>query len=192
MELNQKIIDVSYKLMEYKTKNYQWYHDTSEKPFIYSEGSIWLINPETREWFLEIKKTGEMNYFYDKFDDFYKFINLNRTEFEVVLKKWVEDMLKKSITLTNEIFTSFQSKIKRTENNNVVKYEIEHVSYKDGIEDVLEKGIVVSFYDFNSRDRSVNEVIDNGINKINSRVTSRSRLVEDVFRNGNTIKNQEI
>ena len=162
MELNQKIIDVSYGLMEIEAKGYQWYTDTSEKPFIFSKGSIWLINPKTKEWFLQIKKTGELNYFYDKFDSFYRYINMNRTEFEMVLKKWVEDILEKTITSTNGDWGSFQSIIRETSDRNVVKYEIEHIPYKDDIEDVLEKGIVVSFYDFDNRNRRVNEVIDNG------------------------------
>jgi len=55
MELNQKIIESSYKLMEMINKGYQWYTDTPEQPFEYSEGSIWLINPETGEWILELE-----------------------------------------------------------------------------------------------------------------------------------------
>lgn len=162
MELNQKVIEAGFKLMEMKTKGYLWYTDTPKKPFIYSEGSIWLINPKTKEWFLQVKKTGELNYFYDKFDDFNKYLNLYRTGFEIVLKKWVEDILKETITFTNGDWGSFQSIIRKKSYRNVVKYEIEHISYKDDIEDVLEKGIVVSFYDFDNRDRRVNEVLENG------------------------------
>jgi len=162
MELNQKVIDAAYKLMEYKTKEYLWYTDTPEKPFIYSEGSVWLINPETKEWFLEIKKTGDMNYFYDKFDNFHIYLNMKRSEFEMVLKNWVEDILEKKIYSTTETWMSYQSIIKKISNKNVVKYELEYVSYKEDIADVLEKGIVVSFYDFDDRNRRINEVLENG------------------------------
>jgi len=95
MELNQKIIESASKLMEINTKGYQWYTDTPEQPFEYSEGSIWLINPETGEWILELEKSGVLWYEYEIPDSFSKYLNMGKSDFQSFIKIWVEDALKR-------------------------------------------------------------------------------------------------
>ena len=55
-------IKSAYSLMNMITKGYHWYYDTPEQPFEWSEGSIWLINPDTKQWMLELKKSGDLWY----------------------------------------------------------------------------------------------------------------------------------
>ena len=99
MELNQKTIDSSHKLMEMFTKGCNWYHDTSEQPFEYSSGSIWLINPETKQWMLDLKKSGNLFYYHKIFDTFSKYLNMEESDFESFIKLWVEDALKRRVRL---------------------------------------------------------------------------------------------
>jgi len=88
MELNQKIIDTAYKLMEMFTKGCYWYHDTPEQPFVHTEGSIWLINPETEEWMLELQKDGYLWYHDKIFDTFSKYLNMKEIDFESFIGLW--------------------------------------------------------------------------------------------------------
>jgi hypothetical protein len=100
MELNQKIIDSASKLMEMLTKGYQWYHDTPEQPFELSQGSIWLINPDTKEWMIELLETGELWYYNKTSETFSNYLNMERSDFESFIKVWVEDVLKKGVVTT--------------------------------------------------------------------------------------------
>jgi hypothetical protein len=100
MELNQKIIDASYKLMEMITKGYHWYHDTPEQPFVYTPCSIWIINPKTEEWVLELKKSGELQYHSKTPATFFKYLNMEVSDFETFIKVWVEDVLEKGVVTT--------------------------------------------------------------------------------------------
>jgi len=100
MKLNQKIIDTASKLLENKAKDYLWYTDTPEQPFEYSEGSIWLINPETGEWILELEKSGVLWYCYETPVIFSKYLNMGKSDFQSFIKIWVEDALKRVVAST--------------------------------------------------------------------------------------------
>ena len=140
MKLNQKIIDSSSKLMEIETKGYNWYHDTPEQPFEYTAGSIWLINPETEEWMLELKKSGDLWYHHKTPDIFSKFLNMEQSDFESFIKIWVEDVLKKGVVST----------------------ALDGWSCSGLVEDVLKKGVVSTFWSTTSRNSRVEDALKNG------------------------------
>ena len=194
MELNQKIIDAASKLMEINTKGYQWYTDTPEQPFEYSEGSIWLINPETGEWILELEKSGVLWYEYETPVIFSKYLNMGKSDFQSFIKIWVEDVLKKGVSSTAE----------------------EHAHLAEGVEDVLKKGVVstrsgclvsfravedalkmgvsstISEWEGIQRHQGVKDVVEKGT-VITVKLGEWSQVgVGDIIKNGNTIKNQEI
>ena len=93
--------DAGYILMNNRTKGYQWYHDTPEQPFEYTRGSIWLINPDTEDWMLELKKSGKLRYNYKTHDTFSMYLNMKVSDFESFIKIWVEDVLEREVTSTD-------------------------------------------------------------------------------------------
>jgi len=93
-------IKAGYALMNMITKDYYWYHDTPEQPFGLTPGSIWLINPETNEWMLELKKSGKLWYYDKTLDTFSKYLNMEVSDFESFIKIWVEDALKRGVVST--------------------------------------------------------------------------------------------
>jgi hypothetical protein len=93
-------IKYGYDLMNIHTKGYQWYTDTPEQPFTYSEGSIWLINPDTKEWMIELEKSGHLWYNYKTPDSFSKYLNMEKSDFELFIKIWVEDALERGVVST--------------------------------------------------------------------------------------------
>jgi hypothetical protein len=94
-------IKATYSLMNMITKGYQWYYDTPERPFKYSPGSIWLINPETKEWMLELKKSGKLWYYNEILDTFSKYLNMEKSDFKSFIKIWVEDVLERGVVSTD-------------------------------------------------------------------------------------------
>jgi len=93
-------IKAGYALMNHLTKGYQWYYDTPEQPFKHTSGSIWLINPDTKQWMLELKKSGDLWYYYKAPNTFSKYVNMRQSDFESFIKIWVEDALKRGVVST--------------------------------------------------------------------------------------------
>ena len=140
MELNENTIKSAYKLMEMNTKGYHWYHDTPEQPFEYENGSIWLINPETKKWMLQLGKSGNLLYYYKKRDIFSRYINMQKSDFELFIKMWVEDVLKNGISTTAST-SSYQPM---------------------AVEDVLKNGVSTTKFSLLDDSKEVEDVLKNG------------------------------
>ena len=97
-------IKSAYALMSMITKGYHWYHDTPEQPFGHTPGSIWLINPDTKEWMLELKKSGDLWYYYKTPYSFSMYLNMEESDFKSFIKIWVEDVLKIGVVATKAYF----------------------------------------------------------------------------------------
>ena len=93
-------IKAAYSLMNIITKGYQWYYDTPEHPFRFTPGSIWLINPKTKQWIFELEKSGDLWYYYGTTNTFSKYLNMEKSDFESFIKIWVEDVLKRGVVST--------------------------------------------------------------------------------------------
>ena len=104
-------IKSTYSLMNMITKGYHWYHDTPEQPFEWSEGSIWLINPDTKDWMFEFEKSGDLWYYDKKYDTFSKYLNMERSDFESFIKIWVEDVLKREVVSTENDFDTLAAEV---------------------------------------------------------------------------------
>jgi hypothetical protein len=140
MELNQKIFDAASKLMENKAKDYLWYTDTPEQPFEFTPGSIWLINPDTKEWMLELKKSGVLWYYYKTRNTFSMYLNMEYSDFQSFIKIWVEDVLKRGVVSTPDGQT--------------------HLACT--VEDVLKRGVVLTDAVLTTQACLVEDVIKNG------------------------------
>jgi hypothetical protein len=90
-------IKSGYKLMNFLTKGYYWYYDTPKQPFKDAEGTIWLINPKTKRWMLELEKSGDVWFYYELRNSFSKYINLETSYFKLFIKIWIEDTLKREV-----------------------------------------------------------------------------------------------
>jgi hypothetical protein len=94
-------IKAAYSLMNMITKDYYWYHDTPEQPFFSTPDSIWLINPDTKQWMLSLNKSGRLYYYYKTPDSFSKYLNMKKSDFESFIKIWVEDVLERGVVSTS-------------------------------------------------------------------------------------------
>ena len=98
--MEQKQYDVLCGFMDHLTKGYNWYYDTPERRFEYSPGSVWLINPEKKEWVLELQKEGNLWWYWDFHFNFQRYFNMERSDFHKFIKIWVEDVLNIGVSST--------------------------------------------------------------------------------------------
>ena len=96
--LKHSLINAAFKWLNFELKDYVWYFDTPEQRFKHTSGSIWLINPNTKEWAFELSKSGHLWYFHYIRNNFLELFPINDIEFEEIVKLWVEDALKRGVT----------------------------------------------------------------------------------------------
>jgi len=93
-----KMLKSLYKFMELQTKDCIWYYDTPEKRFESSPESIWLINPKTKKWVLELKKSGKLLWYWNFCISFQRYFNMGESDFNKFIKIWVEDVLNRRVS----------------------------------------------------------------------------------------------
>ena len=99
--MEQKQYEVLRGFMNHLTKDYNWYYDTPEKRFKWSPESIWLINPETQEWVLELTKEGKLWWYEVFYFNFHRYFNMEESDYEKFITIWVEDVLNRGVSLTD-------------------------------------------------------------------------------------------
>ena len=97
-----KMLKVLYEYMNSLTKDYRWYHDAPENRINYNyiSGSIWLINPKTKKWVLQLEKSGYLWWYWDFYVNFQRYFNMKESDFEKFIKIWVEDVLNRGVSTT--------------------------------------------------------------------------------------------
>jgi hypothetical protein len=92
--LTDEQLKSAYNLMDMITEGYHWYHDTPEQPFKFSKGSIWLINPKTKEWSFQLGKEGILWYSYHAIEvTFYRYFGITQEQIKLIVTTWAGDNL---------------------------------------------------------------------------------------------------
>ena len=73
-DLKPALIRAFYGFMEMEMKGYNIYVDTPENRFEYDPESIWIVNPKTERWIIELEKSGELWYYYKFYDNFFNVV----------------------------------------------------------------------------------------------------------------------
>jgi hypothetical protein len=98
--LNPTIIKAFYHFMDMELKGYEVYIDTPENRFKFSPESIWVINPKTKKYFIEVKKSGNIWYNNEFYKNFSKYFTSKSSIYGKLINIWVEDVLKIKNPLT--------------------------------------------------------------------------------------------
>ena len=93
-----KMLKALYQYMNFLTKDYVWYHDTPEQRFKQTPGSVWLVNPETKEWVVELEKGGKLWYNDNFYPTLRNYFNMEYSKYEKFIKIWVEDVLNQMVS----------------------------------------------------------------------------------------------
>lgn len=94
-----KMLNLLYKFMNTLTKDYVWYYDNPEQSFRDLTETIWLINPKTQEWVVQLEK-GRLWWYYEFYENFQRYFNMEYLDYEKFIKIWVEDVLNREISKT--------------------------------------------------------------------------------------------
>ena len=121
-DIKPSLIRAFYSFMEMETEGYEIYVDTPKNRFRYTPGSIWIVNPNTKEWFIELKNLGGLWYYNGVYDNFLIWFKEERSVFEQLITMWVEDVLKRGVSTAAETWSPMTH----------------------GVEDVLNIGIKIS------------------------------------------------
>jgi len=170
--------------MEMLTKGYQWYHDTPEQPFELSQGSIWLINPETKQWIFELGKSGKLWYYFEIPDTFSNYLNMRRYDFESFIKIWVEDALKRGVVSTGWIPSCSGRGVEDALKRGVVSTGTYRYDCPYGVEDVLKKGVVSTAERHDEWPAVVEDALKRGVVSTCGNRCGMERTVENALKNG--------
>ncbi len=98
--------------MEMEMEGYNIYVDTPENRFEYDPDSIWIVNPKTKGWIIELEKSGELWYHYKFYDNFSIWFKEELSVFEQLITVWVEDVLKRGVSITRWWFSPKEAAVK--------------------------------------------------------------------------------
>ena len=111
-DLKPGLIRAFYGFMEMEMEGYEIYGDTTENRFEYDPESIWIINPKTKGWIVELEKSGELWYHYKFYDNFSMWFKEELSIFEQLITVWVEDILKRGVSITRWWFSPKEAAVK--------------------------------------------------------------------------------
>jgi hypothetical protein len=165
--LDPKVISAAYKMMDNLTKDYLWYFDTPERRFKYTSESIWLINPNTKNWVLEFDKSGKLLYYYEIYLTFRKYFNMEFSDFESFIKLWVEDALKRGVSTT--------------------KFQVN--AWADQVEDALKRGVSTTRCKYcRLRSTGVEDALKRGVSTTLPVMGVIPKMVDDILKKGKELK----
>jgi hypothetical protein len=143
-DLKPALIRAFYGFMEMEMGGYNIYVDTPENRFRYNPESIWIINPKTKGWIIELENSGNLWYYYQLYNNFSKWFKEERSVFKQLIAMWVEDVLKRGVstTISNALYT--QPKVEDVLKRGVSTTRPAHQHLLSHVEDVLKKGIKIS------------------------------------------------
>ena len=139
-EFDPKMLKTLYQYMNFLTKDYVWYHDTPEQRFKIIPGSIWLINPETKKWVVELKKNGILYWYTSFYLNFQRYFNMGRSDFERFITIWVEDVLNRGVSTAGEGGGPSERGVEDVLNRGVSTANLRTECNPDKVEDVLKNG----------------------------------------------------
>ena len=168
MSLNEETIVASYKIMNHITKGYQWYTDTPEQPFRYDKGSIWLINPETNKWMIQLQELGTLWYFHEVSHTFSRYLNMDEFDFESFIEIWVEDALERGVVSTLWADTTWHWSVEDALERGVVSTHVLSSGAFRRVEDALERGVVLRVRDGRGGFLQMEDALERGVTFTNN------------------------
>ena len=127
--------------MEMEMQSYEIYIDTPENRFEYDPESIWFINPKTKKWVLELKKSGHLWYYTELYNNFSMWFKEEKVVFQQLITIWVEDVLKRGVSTTTPPAGS-SARV---------------------VEDVLKRGVSTTLQPLLRSTQAVEDVLKNGV-----------------------------
>ena len=78
------------------------YEDLKNVEIIPYNNTIWFIDREKKYWYLQYEKSGYLRWRFDFFTNFFRLFSMERSEFELVITDWVEEVLNSRVNTTRQ------------------------------------------------------------------------------------------
>jgi hypothetical protein len=101
------------------------YEDLKNVEIIPYKDSIWFIDREKKYWYLQYEKSGYLWWRFDFFHRFFRLFSMERSEFELVIADWVEEVLNFKVGTTNRRYRNSNVSVEEVLN---FKVDITHNS----------------------------------------------------------------
>jgi hypothetical protein len=121
------------------------YNDLSQVEIIRHGDSIWFINRENKYWYFEYEKEGTLWWKYQFFTDFFKLFCLERSQFELVISEWVEEVLNCKVITPETTHRRHQGLVEEVLNCKVITPLKEHYHSVYGMEEVLNCKVITPY-----------------------------------------------
>ena len=149
--------------MEKELEGFKIYTDTPENRFEYTPESIWIVNPNTTGWVIELEKSEKLWYYYRIYDTFSKCFNEERSVFEQLIVMWVEDVLKRGVSTT-----AVASRTRSVSVEDVLKRGVSTTRQavpltNFPVENVLKRGVSTTLRSGKFKNDSVEDVLKRGV-----------------------------
>ena len=82
------------------------YEDLKHAEIIDCGDSIWVVDRDKEQWYLEYEKSGDLWFRYLFFDNFFMLFSMQEHEYEQVIAEWVEEVLNCKVGTTGYAFPS--------------------------------------------------------------------------------------
>jgi hypothetical protein len=135
---------------------------------LHDNESIWLIDRDNKYWYLEFEKSGKLWWKYQFFTNFFQLFSLEKSEFEPIIKEWVEEFLDRKVVVTNpssfsfddELVRDLKSNLKETLNRKVVTMDSETHSKYWKVVDFLNRKVTTTTSNFSSKGIIVESILN--------------------------------
>ena len=76
------------------------YNDLKDVEIIDCGDYIWFVDRDKEYWYLQYKKSGDLWWRYQFFDNFFLLFSMERLQYEQVIADWVEEVLNCKVDTT--------------------------------------------------------------------------------------------
>ena len=125
--------------------------------------SIWFIDRANKFWYLELRSSGTLWWRYSFFRDFFPLFGLERLEYEPVIAEWVEEVLKRGVSLTLSGFPLMDVGVEEVLKHEVFSTLQSKIDYQNQVEDVLKRGVSSTNPNAYLNNLRVEEVLKRGV-----------------------------
>ena len=122
--------------------------------------SIWFIDRANKFWYLELRSSGTLWWRYSFFRDFFPLFGMERIEYEPVIAEWVEEVLKRGVSLTRTNHVQPDSRVEEVLKRGVFSTLQSKIDYQNQVEDVLKREVSSTLHrEFPLMDGGVEEAL---------------------------------
>ena len=162
--------------------------------------SIWFIDRANKFWYLELRSSGTLWWRYSFFRDFFPLFGMERLEYEPVIAEWVEEVLKRGVSLTLSGFPLMDVGVEEVLKHEVFSIQRNHMNDCDELEEALKRGVYSTQCNVGLQgSRPVEEVLESKaspttVDNLSAVVTMEEALKLGVssFLNFDTPRNREV